>query len=58
MLKENHAALRKDRPVFLYDENMQTAARLAKMLKKEGYNQLYVLKNGFVDYKGKVKTNQ
>ena len=58
MLKENHAALRKDKPVFLYDENMQFAARMANILKKDGYDQVYVLKNGFADYKGKVKSNQ
>lgn len=58
LLKENHAALRKDKPVFLYDENGQFVARIAKVLHKDGYNQVNVLKGGFNTYKGKVKSNQ
>ncbi|MCT8398740.1 rhodanese-like domain-containing protein [Weissella cibaria] len=57
MLNENHTALRKDKPVFLYDENMQFAARLARKLKKDGYNEIFVLKNGFAEYNGKTKSN-
>jgi len=57
MLNDNHSALRKDKPVFLYDENMQYAARLARKLKKDGYSQIVVLKNGFTEYTGKTKSN-
>ncbi len=57
MLNENHSALRQDKPVFLYDENMQMAARMARKLMKAGYNDIYVLKNGFGSYTGKTKSN-
>ena len=49
--------MRQDKPVFLYDENMQMAARMARKLKKAGYNDIYVLKNGFGSYTGKTKSN-
>jgi len=58
MLKENHSALRKDKPVFLYDGNVQQAARMAKELKKDGYNEIYILKGGFPAYTGRTKSNQ
>ncbi|RRG18715.1 rhodanese-like domain-containing protein [Weissella viridescens] len=57
MLKDNHAAIRKDQPVFLYDTNMQYASRLARILKKEGYHNIYILKNGFATYHGRTKSN-
>ncbi|AIG65933.1 rhodanese-like domain-containing protein [Weissella tructae] len=57
MLKENHAALRKDKPVFLYDSNVQQAARLAKDLKNDGYSDIYILKGGFTAYTGRTKSN-
>lgn len=57
MLKENHSAIRKDKPVFLYDGNVQQAARLAKDLKKDGYSDIYILKGGFTAYTGRTKTN-
>ncbi|MCM0594909.1 rhodanese-like domain-containing protein [Weissella uvarum] len=56
MLKENHSAIRKDQPAFLYDTNMQGAARLAHTLKKDGYDNLYILKNGFATYHGRTKS--
>lgn len=58
MLKENHTAIRKDQPVFLYDTNMQFASRLARTLKKEGYDNIYILKNGFATYEGRTKSNE
>ncbi|KRN32461.1 rhodanese-like domain-containing protein [Weissella halotolerans] len=58
MLQENHAALRRDKPVFLYDSNMQLASRMAKKLHKDGYENIYILKGGFTMYDGRTKSNQ
>lgn len=57
MLKENHSAIRKDKPVYLYDGNVQQAARLAKDLKNDGYSDIYILKGGFQAYTGRTKSN-
>lgn len=54
--KESLSALRKDRPVLLY-ENARGAntARSILTLKKAGFTDIYVLKDGFDYWDGKVK---
>ena len=45
--KASVSALRKDKPVLLYDNTRgQLVARAVLTLKKAGYKDLYVLKNG------------
>ncbi len=52
---QGKAGLRKDKQIFLYDDNMRNAARAAKLLKKQGYKKdnLYILRSGFDQYTGK-----
>lgn len=50
------SALRKDRPVYIYEDGKTLAVKVAKKLKKAGFTDLAVLKNGFSDWDGKVKT--
>lgn len=50
------SAIRKDKPVLLYDSSRSSAIpRVIRTLKKAGYTNLYVLKDGFDYWTGKVK---
>ena len=50
------SALRKDKPVLLYDSSRSSVLpRVIKTLKKAGYTNLYVLEDGFDYWTGKVK---
>lgn len=54
--KETLSAIRKDKPVLLYDNTRgQAIARAVSLLKKAGYKDLYVLKDGLDYWNGKVK---
>lgn len=48
--------IRKDKPVLLYDENLNAASRAANILRQNGYQQVYILKGGFTQWLGKVKS--
>lgn len=48
--------IRKDIPVYLYDQNGRTALRAARMLKKDGHKNLHVLKQGIAKWTGKIKS--
>ena len=51
-------ALRKDKPILLYDNTRgQSIARAVTLLKKAGYTDIYVLKDGLDYWRGKVKEN-
>lgn len=55
-LQTSLSALRKDKPVLIYDGSRNAnLPRALAILKKAGYTQLYVLKNGFDYWDGKVK---
>ncbi|HLR39143.1 MAG TPA: rhodanese-like domain-containing protein [Jeotgalicoccus sp.] len=49
-------ALRKDQPVYLYDQNGRTALRAARILKKLGHTDIYVLKRGISKWTGKINS--
>lgn len=49
-------SIRKDVPVYLYDQNGRTALRAARMLKKDGHKDLNVLKQGIAKWTGKIKS--
>ncbi|WP_307976423.1 rhodanese-like domain-containing protein [uncultured Streptococcus sp.] len=50
------SALRKDKPILLYDASRgQAIPRLVFMLKKAGFTDVYVLKDGFDYWTGKTK---
>lgn len=49
--------LRKDIPVCLYDdESLTKASRCANTLRKEGFEDVYILENGFAHWDGRTKT--
>jgi rhodanese-related sulfurtransferase len=48
--------IRKDKPVYLYDQNGRTALRAARMLKKDGHKDINVLKQGIAKWTGKIKS--
>ncbi|MHC3377093.1 rhodanese-like domain-containing protein [Ligilactobacillus equi] len=48
-------ALRKDKPVYLYDQNRSLCVRIAKRLYKKGFNEIYILKGGYAKWDGKTK---
>lgn len=55
MFKETYASLRKDQPIYIYDQNKAVSARAANLLRKKGYTNLYILKGGIQEWTGKVK---
>ena len=49
-------ALTKDKPVLIYDDNHGILIpKVAKILKKAGFKEVYVLESGFDYWKGKTK---
>lgn len=58
MLKQSLASLRKDQPVYIYDQSKTISVRAASLLKKNGFNNLFILKGGYEDWDGKVKKNK
>ena len=57
-LKGNLGALRKDKPVLLYENARgQRVMNAALLLKKNGFSDIYILSYGLDSWKGKVKTS-
>ncbi|CAM2813723.1 NADH dehydrogenase [Streptococcus agalactiae LMG 14747] len=49
-------ALNKEKPVLIYDDNRGALIpRVANILKKAGFDRVYVLENGFDGWDGKTK---
>lgn len=55
MLKTTIGSLRKDQPVYLYDQKKSLSIRAANLLRKNGYTDIYILKGGYDGWTGKVK---
>lgn len=55
MIKTMTNSIRKDQPIYLYDSKKALSIRVASRLKKEGFTNLYILKDGFDGWQGKVK---
>ena len=53
--KQSYVGLRKDRPVLLYDQSKTISVRIANFLRKKGFTDIYILKEGFDGWTGKVK---
>ncbi|XIF20310.1 MAG: rhodanese-like domain-containing protein [Acetilactobacillus jinshanensis] len=47
--------IRRDMPVFLYDQSTALSSRAAFYLHKKGYQKLYILKEGYRNWTGKTK---
>ena len=55
-LKLSLAALRKDKPILLYENSRSSRVTNAALyLKKQGYTDIYVLSDGLDSWNGKVK---
>ncbi len=48
-------SLRKDMPIYIYDDAKTMAARTASKLHKNGYRDMFILKTGFAKWDGKTK---
>lgn len=55
MLKTSVSSIRKDQPVYIYDQKKALSVRTANRLRKNGYKQLFILKGGFEGWSGKTK---
>lgn len=58
MLSQRYAEIRKDLPVYLYDQGMTLSTRAAATLGKKGYKDIYILKGGYAQWSGKTKTKK
>ena len=54
--KATHASLRKDMPIYLYDHKQTLAIRAAIILRKNGFTDVYILKPGYKQWTGKIKS--
>ena len=54
-LKMRINEIRKDKPVYLYDQGVSRSARAAQQLYKHGCRDIYFLEGGFKKWSGKVK---
>jgi rhodanese-related sulfurtransferase len=48
--------LRKDQPIYFVDKNGIQCYRAARLLKKKGYNNLFMLKGGYKEWNGRIKS--
>ncbi|HFR3539114.1 TPA: rhodanese-like domain-containing protein [Streptococcus suis] len=56
-LRQSTAALRKDKPVLMYENDRgQLVTPAALYLKKQGFKEIYILSYGLNGWNGKVKT--
>ncbi|KRN88572.1 hypothetical protein IV53_GL000537 [Ligilactobacillus ceti DSM 22408] len=51
-------ALRKDMPVYIYDQGKTLSVRMATKLHKAGYTDIVILKHGFSKWDGKTKSKK
>lgn len=52
------AELRKDKPIYLYENGITLANRASLLLKNAGYKEIYRLKGGYNDWDGRIKTGK
>lgn len=57
-MKQRYIELRKDQPIYLYEDGKYSAYRAAIQLKKHGFEDLYVLKDGYKNWEGRIKRNK
>lgn len=55
LLKTSLGSIRKDQPVYIYDQKKALSIRTANRLRKNGYTDIYILKGGFDGWTGKTK---
>ncbi|MDO4813894.1 MAG: rhodanese-like domain-containing protein [Gemella sp.] len=57
-LSFKYSSLLKDKPIYLCDKNGALAPRAAYTLKKHGYTDIYMLKNGLQSWEENLKTKK
>lgn len=57
-MKQRFNELRRDTPIYLYEDGSYGAYRAAIILKKENFTDLYILKDGFKNWDGRIKRNK
>lgn len=57
-LRAYYNGLRKDTPIYLYDQGKEMSTRSAIFLHKKGFDNLYILKTGYSRWEGKTKKAQ
>ncbi|AIM24646.1 rhodanese-like domain-containing protein [Melissococcus plutonius] len=55
MLNATMGSLRKDKPIYLYDQKKALSMRAANKLRKNGYTNIFYLKDGYENWQGKIK---
>lgn len=55
MMKTTMSSIRKDQPVYIYDQKKALSIRAANRLRKNGYKDLFILKGGYEGWTGKTK---
>ncbi|EST89410.1 rhodanese-like domain-containing protein [Vagococcus lutrae] len=55
-LKQSYMGLRKDQDLLIYDQKKTLSIRTANFLRKKGYTNLYILKGGYQNWTGKIKS--
>lgn len=58
VLNNSIGSIRKDQPVYLYDTGKTLSVRAANKLRKNGYKDIYILKDGFNGWEGKKKSKK
>lgn len=53
--KQRMGEIRKDQPVYLYDQRKTFSRRASLLLQKEGYPEIFRLKEGYESWDGKIK---
>lgn len=56
--KQRLNEIRRDQPVYLYDERETFSRRASLILQKEGFTQIFRLKDGYANWDGKIKKNK
>src|SRR5699024_9960141 len=57
-IKQRHGELRKDQPIYLYEAGTYAAYRASIELRKHVFEDLYVLKDGYDNWEGRIKRNK
>ena len=55
VLKQSYGSIRKDQPIYVYDQKKSLSIRAASKLRKQGYKDIYLLKGGYDSWTGKIK---
>ena len=53
--KQRMNEIRKDQPVYLYDQRKTFSRRASLILQKEGYDKIFRLEDGYEEWDGKIK---